>query len=189
MLVAGIVTCWQDAPVRREGPIMNENTSNALHDPTSEIPTADNPPTPDITDAGAQAEVQAAGEDDDLRSSLTALSQLATGQMELKDVLTRVAEFAVRAIPGADGAGLTLIEAGHADTIVASAAFVSEVDAIQYGIGEGPCVTAAAEGRTMRSGSLGTDRCGPVSAHGSDTSVCTARCRCRCSPPMACWAQ
>jgi putative methionine-R-sulfoxide reductase with GAF domain len=148
---------------------MNENTSNALHDPTSEIPTADNPPPPDITDADAQADVQAAGEDDDLRSSLTALSQLATGQMELKDVLTRVAEFAVRAIPGADGAGLTLIEAGHADTIVASAAFVSEVDAIQYGIGEGPCVTAAAEGRTMRSGSLGTDalwpRFGPRVGH------------------------
>jgi GAF domain-containing protein len=95
--------------------------------------------------------------DDELRSSLAALSQLATGQMELTDVLTRVAEFAVRAIPGADGAGLTLIEAGHADTIVASAPFVTEVDAIQYGIGEGPCITAAAESRTMRSGSLGTD--------------------------------
>jgi transcriptional regulator with GAF, ATPase, and Fis domain len=95
--------------------------------------------------------------DDDLRTSLRALSELATGQMELADVLTRVAEFAVLAIPGADGAGLTLLEAGHHDTIVASAPFVVEVDAIQYGIEQGPCITAAAEARTVRSGSLDTD--------------------------------
>jgi GAF domain-containing protein len=110
-----------------------------------------------------------ASADDDLRSSLAALAQLATARMELPDVLTRVAEFAVLAIPGADGAGLTLIEAGRTDTIVASADFVSEVDAIQYGIGEGPCITAAAEARTMRSGSLDTDplwpRFGPRVGH------------------------
>ena len=96
-------------------------------------------------------------EDHDLRKSLTALSRLATGQLELRDLLTRVAHFAVAAIPGADGAGLTLIEEGHADTIVASAAFVAEVDAIQYSIVEGPCITAAQEGRTVRSGELSTD--------------------------------
>jgi hypothetical protein len=97
-------------------------------------------------------------EDDDLRSSLALLSRLATGRMELADVLTRVAEYAVAAIPGADGAGLTLIEAGRSDTVVASAPFVAQVDAIQYGINEGPCITAASEGRTMRSGALSSDR-------------------------------
>lgn len=95
--------------------------------------------------------------DDDLRESLAALSKLATGQLDLRDVLTRVAEFAVAAIPGADGAGLTLIEEGHSDTIVASAPFVAEVDAIQYSLGQGPCITAAKEGRTVRSGALGDD--------------------------------
>ena len=53
----------------------------------------------------------------------------------------RVATYAVRAIPGADGAGLTL-EDDRANTIVATAAFVSEIDDIQYGIGQGPCITA-----------------------------------------------
>ncbi|PZS32475.1 MAG: hypothetical protein DLM58_09740 [Pseudonocardiales bacterium] len=96
-------------------------------------------------------------DDDDLRESLAALSRLAIGNLDLRDVLTRVAEFAVAAIPGADGAGLTLVEAGHSDTIVASAPFVAEVDAIQYSIGEGPCITAAKEGRTVRSGALGDD--------------------------------
>ena len=91
---------------------------------------------------------------DDLRESLAALSRLAIGQLDLTNLLIRVAEYAVAAIPGADGAGLTLMEEGHGDTIVASAQFVAEVDAIQYGIGEGPCITAAMEARTVRSGEL-----------------------------------
>jgi len=47
-----------------------------------------------------------------------------------------VAAYAVRAIPGADGAGLTLLEDDRADTIVAAAPFVREIDDIQYGIGQ-----------------------------------------------------
>jgi transcriptional regulator with GAF, ATPase, and Fis domain len=95
-------------------------------------------------------------DDSDLRQSLTGLSQLGMGQGQqgLEDLLQHVAEFAVQAIPGADGAGLTLLEADRVNTMVASADFVREVDAIQYGIGEGPCITAAAEGRTVHSGSL-----------------------------------
>jgi GAF domain-containing protein len=117
---------------------------------------AGNGDAPEDAHAGA-VDALATDDDSDLRSSLAGLSQLATGRLELTDVLTRVAEFAVRAIPGADGAGLTLIEERRQDTIVASAPFVVEVDAIQYGIGEGPCITAAAEGQTMHSGDLAAD--------------------------------
>ena len=98
----------------------------------------------------------------DLRSSLSSLSNLATGQLSLEEMLTHVATFAVRAIPGANGAGLTLLEDGRADTIVATDPFVTEVDAIQYGLGEGPCISAAAERRTMRSGSLGSEHRWPT---------------------------
>ena len=72
-------------------------------------------------------------------------------------MLTKVATFAVQAIPGADGAGLTLHESDRADTIVKSAPFVRDIDDIQYSLGEGPCISAARTGRTMRSGSLGGD--------------------------------
>lgn len=100
----------------------------------------------------------AAAQNGDLTESLAKLSRLSSSRLTLEDLLTQVAIYAVRAIPGADGAGLTLIEVDRADTIVKSASFVREVDDIQYGLGEGPCVTAAATGRTMRSGSLGGDR-------------------------------
>ena len=100
----------------------------------------------------------------DLRSSLSSLSNLSTGQLSLEQMLTQVATFAVRAIPGADGAGLTLLEDGRTDTIVATDPFVREVDAIQYGLGEGPCISAAALRRPCVPGRWGQSRAGRRSA-------------------------
>ena len=86
-----------------------------------------------------------------------ALSTLSVARLSLEDLLTRVASFAVRAIPGAGGAGLTLKEHKQPDTVVTSDAFVRQVEGIQYGINEGPCIAAAATGKTVRSGSLSAD--------------------------------
>jgi transcriptional regulator with GAF, ATPase, and Fis domain len=96
-------------------------------------------------------------EDADLLESMAGLSHLATNRLALEDLLTRVASYAVQAIPRADGAGLTLLEEDRADTIVATAPFVTEIDDIQYAMGQGPCISAAAEGRTVISRSLGGD--------------------------------
>lgn len=101
--------------------------------------------------------VELDAEEEGLRSSLEGLSGLASNRLPLVELLTRVAGLAVQAIPGADGAGLTLLEEDHSDTIVTTADFVAEIDAVQYGIGQGPCITAAAEARTVISGSLGAD--------------------------------
>jgi GAF domain-containing protein len=100
-----------------------------------------------LADAGAAAR--------GLRDSLAALSHLATGRLSLSETLGQVAELALNAIPGADGAGLTLLEQNRADTMVATAPFVEQVDAVQYGLGQGPCISAAAHGVTIRADSLG----------------------------------
>ena len=75
-------------------------------------------------DSGSEEQRQS--EDDDLHESLAGLARLASSRLSLEDLLTRVATYAVQAIPGADGAGLTLLEEDRADTIVATAAFVSD---------------------------------------------------------------
>ena len=121
----------------------------------------------DMGDHGQEPAARAA-EDDDLAESMAALSRLSSGRWELEDLLAEVASFAVKAIPGAEGAGLTLLEAGRADTIVKSALFVEAIDDIQYGLGEGPCISAAEARRTMRSGSLGTDPRWPRFGPGAD---------------------
>jgi GAF domain-containing protein len=94
---------------------------------------------------------------DELSASLETLSRLATRHLNLEEMLTRVADLAVRAIPSAEGAGLTLLEEDRRDTIVCTHPFVREVDTIQYDLGQGPCISAAAEARTIISGSLGGD--------------------------------
>ena len=96
-------------------------------------------------------------EDAALASSLGSLAELSTVTLDLTEMLTQVAIFAVQAIPGADGAGLTLLEVNRADLIVKSDPFVRAIDHIQYSIGEGPCISAAATGKTKRSGQLGQD--------------------------------
>lgn len=93
----------------------------------------------------------------DLAGSLNALSRLSLGWTKIEDLLVKVADLALHAIPRADGAGLTMTEFGRPDIIVKTSEFVREIDDIQYGINEGPCISAANVGETMRSGSLGGD--------------------------------
>jgi GAF domain-containing protein len=109
---------------------------------------------------------QASADAADLQTSLGDLAGLVTGSIGLPDLLQRVATFAARAIPGADGAGVTLLRVDQPDNrveaLAASHPFVSEIDEIQYvSLNEGPCITAALEGRTVRSGSLGGEKMWP----------------------------
>ncbi|WP_375503793.1 GAF and ANTAR domain-containing protein [uncultured Jatrophihabitans sp.] len=90
------------------------------------------------------------------------MAGLVSGRGSLESLLTEIATFAMLAVPGADGAGVTMLEAGQPDTIVASAQFVRDVDTIQYRLGEGPCISAAASGETNGSGALGQDASWPV---------------------------
>lgn len=110
--------------------------------------------------------LQADEDEADLQVGLAGLAGLITGSIGLDELLTRVADSAVRAIPGAEGAGVTLLRTDRQHNMVeamsASAAFVSEIDAIQYEVlQEGPCITAALERRTVRSGSLGGEALWP----------------------------
>lgn len=91
--------------------------------------------------------------------SWVGVAQFVTDTVEaaLLMMLRQVAHLAVDVTTGADGAGVTLFEPDRADTIVATSDFVRATDAIQYGLGQGPCIAAAMTGRTVRAPSLGTD--------------------------------
>lgn len=109
---------------------------------------------------------QETGDDAGLRAAVGGLAGLVADTVGLSDLLAEVAGFAVRAIPGADGAGVTLLKIDRPDNMVqalaASAPFVAEIDDIQYvTLKEGPCITAALERRTVRSGSLGGEKMWP----------------------------
>jgi GAF domain-containing protein len=134
---------------------------------TSDIETFMSGPDDIVVEPGsALSDEQDEADAFDLRTSLSDLAGLVTGTIGLGELLTQVATFAVRAIPGADGAGVTLLQVDHDDhrieTLAASAEFVREIDELQYAVlNEGPCITAARERRTVRSGSLGGEKLWP----------------------------
>ena len=91
-------------------------------------------------------------------NTVSTLEPATSGEGSLNATLVQVAELAVQAVPGAEGAGVTLMQQDRPDQRVASATFVAEVDAVQYRLGQGPCITAASTGRTIRVDSLGGDK-------------------------------
>ncbi|RFZ35827.1 Anaerobic nitric oxide reductase transcription regulator NorR [Mycobacterium marinum] len=102
----------------------------------------------------------------DLQAGIGALAGLVADSLGLPDLLAQVATYAVRAIPGAEGAGVALLRVDRVDNIVealaASAPFVADIDKIQYvTLKEGPGITTAKERRTVRSGSLGGEKMWP----------------------------
>lgn len=115
---------------------------------------------------GSLTMAQAIADAADLQAGIDNLSGMVAGGLGLAELLSEVATFAVHAIPGAEGAGVTLLRVDLPGDMVeasaASAAFVTEIDEIQHvTVREGPCITAALEQRTVRSGSLGGEKMWP----------------------------
>ncbi|MVA75434.1 GAF domain-containing protein [Auraticoccus sp. F435] len=79
------------------------------------------------------------------------------GRLTLEETMRAVATFAVQAVPGAEGAALTLREDGRPDTVAATSDFVAGVDRVQHTFGQGPSLTAMAEQRVLTSDSLGSE--------------------------------
>ena len=116
----------------------------------------DRPAPPDLTSAQLEAD------DVDLHAGLSGVASIVSGGRSVVDVLHDVADFAVQAIPGVDGAGVTMIDSSAGTPRIGAwavtAEWVREIDTIQYQqLGEGPCVTCMQSQRPAVSGSLGSD--------------------------------
>jgi GAF domain-containing protein len=114
-------------------------------------------PQPDVSAAQREAD------EVDLYAGLRGVAGLVAGGRGVTDLLGDVAEFAARAIPGVDGAGVMMIETSGDTPVVkawaVTAEFVEHIDKLQYiDIQEGPCITCMQSRRATVSGSLGSDR-------------------------------
>lgn len=112
------------------------------------------PPEPELSPAQLEAD------EIDLHAALSGVARIVAGAREVSEILGDMAEFAVRAIPGVDGAGVTVASDDELRaTFAVTTAFVREIDTVQYEeLGEGPCLTSMKSGRPAVSGSLGSDR-------------------------------
>ncbi|HEX4587467.1 MAG TPA: GAF and ANTAR domain-containing protein [Mycobacterium sp.] len=112
------------------------------------------PPQPALSDEQLEAD------DVDLHAGLSGVAGIVAGARPVSEILGDIAKFAVQAIPGADGAGATMVsEDMRVESWSVTVKFVRDIDTVQYEVlGEGPCVTCMESRRPAVSGSLGSDR-------------------------------
>jgi GAF domain-containing protein len=74
-----------------------------------------------------------------------------------KDVYDALSTTAVRFVPGAEEAGVTVSLRGRHRTFGATGQLVTDVDAIQYDLNSGPCVDAVSGPAVVSSADIGAD--------------------------------
>jgi len=85
-----------------------------------------------------------------LDSALDELAGVLLKDTALEGVLDLVVSQAVKVLPGVDAGSVTLVGGpGSPQTFAASAAEISEIDALQYESDRGPCLTAVRERRIV----------------------------------------
>ena len=96
---------------------------------------------------------------DEITAVFARATQLLLTEETVAHALRLITDAATVAIPGAIGAGVSLINSsGLRQTTAASDAVVAAADALQYELGEGPCITAWASGETVVVENVAQDR-------------------------------
>jgi GAF domain-containing protein len=87
---------------------------------------------------------------------LTALAGVVLSQVDLEATLREICQIATRVVPGANGASVTTFPEGRPGAI-ASDDWARELDELQFGEHEGPCLDAYRTGNAFRLRDLGVD--------------------------------
>jgi GAF domain-containing protein len=85
----------------------------------------------------------------DPAAAFAELGRIKLSETDLDHVLSRVAELAKRALPGASEVSVTLVRGDKARTVAFTGTLASALDEWQYEQGHGPCMDAAAAGATV----------------------------------------
>jgi transcriptional regulator with GAF, ATPase, and Fis domain len=81
-----------------------------------------------------------------LAAALAEAARALDTQRSLEETLRAIVDVALTAVPGFDHAGISLAHSkGRIETIVATGPLVEELDALQFEVGEGPCLEALSE--------------------------------------------
>jgi transcriptional regulator with GAF, ATPase, and Fis domain len=88
--------------------------------------------------------------------ALIARALLAEG--DVQHTLQKICDLAVETIDGCDHAGISFLKGREVTTPAASDDVPRQVDAIQYEVGEGPCLDAIRDHEVFQTGDLGHER-------------------------------
>lgn len=110
-----------------------------------------------MSDPETGAEVEPAGQE--LTAVFARMSGLLLSQESLTTTLRLVTSLARKTLPHSMGAGVTLVDAaGHKTTAAGTDPIVTEADAMQYELDEGPCLTAWQQQASVRVDDTSTEQ-------------------------------
>src|SRR2546421_139395 len=95
---------------------------------------------------------------DELAAVFARMTGLLLNEETVAAALGLVSSLAQETVPGSSGAGVSIIDEHHRRSSGSTDERVLQADDLQYELGEGPCLTAAAERRLIRIDDLSVDR-------------------------------
>lgn len=114
-----------------------------------------------------------------LAETLSGIARTLQAEPDVQTTLRAIVTAAVDYVPGAEHAGISLVEQHKIRTVEPTAPIVELVDQLQYDLREGPSVDAIAEHETFRVGNVGAEprwpRFGPAAAENGIHSLLSYR--------------
>jgi GAF domain-containing protein len=86
---------------------------------------------------------------DGVQSVFEELGRISFAEHSLQSLVQHVTDVAARVIPGEPVTSVTIVTQGRPRTVAASGSLATDLDAVQYRVGAGPCLTAATTGRPV----------------------------------------
>ena len=89
--------------------------------------------------------------------AFAAIARALLAEEDVQHTLQKICDLAVETIEGCDHAGISFLKGRNVTTPAASDDVPRAVDAIQYEVGEGPCLDAISEHEVFETGDLGRE--------------------------------
>ncbi|MGI8774478.1 MAG: GAF and ANTAR domain-containing protein [Actinomycetota bacterium] len=99
---------------------------------------------------------------EELSQSIDTLAQLVTASETTESTINQIAELAVAAIDPLEVCSVSLAKDGKITTVGATDPMATHLDEIQYGVGEGPCLSSIANHATFYIPDMATDETWPT---------------------------
>src|SRR4051794_31922133 len=129
------VRCGDSVPAGR-----NPGTSGGFGSTAGTCPSGAPPP-------GAQFVNPPDAENVAAQFAFDELGRLSFAEHSLESVLQRVTALAAQVLPGEPVTSVTIIDRGRPATVASSGDLALRLDEVQYDLGSGPCLAAAADGQ------------------------------------------
>ncbi|GAB3734364.1 GAF and ANTAR domain-containing protein [Amycolatopsis oliviviridis] len=96
--------------------------------------------------------------DDTVSAALGSIARTLQAEPDVESTLAAIVKAAVDHVPGADYAGISLVERKRRiRTVAPTDEVVATIDEVQYRTGQGPCLDAIADHQSYRTGDLTTE--------------------------------